>query len=137
MQAEVIAIGSELLLGQVVDTNSAVIARHFATIGLDLFYKTTVGDNLERVVGTLRQALGRSNVVVTTGGIGPTADDVTREAVAIATGRELVFSESLMRQIEAYFADRGLAASPSNRRQVRPPAHRCHRSRPAARAPSQ
>jgi nicotinamide-nucleotide amidase len=118
MNAEIIAVGSELLLGQIVDTNSTVIARHFAAIGLDLFYKTTVGDNLQRLSGVLRQALARSEVVVTTGGIGPTADDVTREAVAEATGRELVFSEELWRQIEAFFAARGMTASASNRRQA-------------------
>jgi nicotinamide-nucleotide amidase len=118
LQAEIIAVGSELLLGQIVDTNSAVIARHFAAIGIDLFYKTTVGDNLGRLTATIDQALRRSDVVVTTGGIGPTADDVTREAVAAATGRELVFSEDLMRQIEAFFATRGLRVSPSNRRQA-------------------
>jgi nicotinamide-nucleotide amidase len=118
LQAEVIAVGSELLLGQIVDTNSAVIARHFAAIGINLFYKTTVGDNLARLTATVRQALGRSDVVVTTGGIGPTADDVTREAVAAATERELVFSAELMRQIEAFFATRGLRVSPSNRRQA-------------------
>jgi nicotinamide-nucleotide amidase len=115
VQAEVIAIGSEPLLGQIVDTSSAVIARPFASIGPDLFYKTTIGDNLERAVSTLRQALDRSDVVVTTGGIGPTAADITREAVAIATGRGLVYSEDLMRQIEAYFSGRGLRGSPSNR----------------------
>lgn len=118
MNAEVVVVGSELLLGQIVDTNSAVIARHFASIGLDLFYKTTVGDNLQRLSAVLRQALARSDVVVTTGGIGPTADDVTREAVAEATGRDLVFSEDLWRQIEAFFAARGMAASASNRRQA-------------------
>jgi nicotinamide-nucleotide amidase len=118
VNAEVVAVGSELLLGQIVDTNSAVIARHFAAIGLDLFYKTTVGDNLQRLSAALRQALGRSDVVLTTGGIGPTADDVTREAVAEATGRDLVFSEELWRQIEAFFSARGMAASASNRRQA-------------------
>lgn len=118
MEAEVIAVGSELLLGQIVDTNSAVIARHFAGIGLDLYYKTTVGDNLGRLVAALRQALERSDVIVTTGGIGPTADDVTREAVAEATGRPLVFSEELLGQIEAFFAARGFRLSPSNRRQA-------------------
>lgn len=118
VNAEVVAVGSELLLGQIVDTNSAVIARHFAAIGLDLYYKTTVGDNLPRLSATLRQALARSAVVVTTGGIGPTADDVTREAVAQATGRDLVFSEALWRQIEAFFAARGMKASESNRRQA-------------------
>src|SRR5574337_276286 len=116
MQAEIVSIGSELLLGQIVDTNSAVISRHLAAIGLDLYYKTTVGDNLNRLVAVLRQALERSQVVITTGGIGPTADDVTREAVALATGRELAFSEPLMAQIEAFFRARGFKLSPSNRR---------------------
>src|SRR2546425_11143572 len=117
LEAEVIAVGSELLLGQIVDTNSAVIARHLARIGLNLFYKTIVGDNLSRLTATLRQALGRSDVIITTGGIGPTADDITRAAVAAATDRELVFSGELMGQIEAYFAARELRLSPSNRRQ--------------------
>lgn len=118
MQAEIVSVGSELLLGQIVDTNSAVIARHLAAIGLNLFYKTTAGDNLGRLTAVLRQALERSQVVITTGGIGPTADDVTREAVAAATGRPLEFSDSLMAQIEAFFAARGFTLSPSNRRQA-------------------
>ena len=118
MQAEIVSVGSELLLGQIVDTNSAVIGRHLAAIGLDLYYKTTVGDNLGRLTAVLRQALARSEVVITTGGIGPTADDITREAVAAATGRELEFSEHLMAQIEAFFRARGFKLSPSNRRQA-------------------
>ncbi len=118
MRAEIVSVGSELLLGQIVDTNSAVIARHLAAIGLDLYYKTTVGDNLGRLTAVLRHALERSQVVITTGGIGPTADDVTREAVAAATGRDLEFSDRLMAQIEAFFAARGLPLSPSNRRQA-------------------
>jgi nicotinamide-nucleotide amidase len=136
VQAEVIAVGSELLLGQIIDTNSAVIARHFASIGLDLFYKTTVGDNLARTTAVIRQALDRSDVVVTTGGIGPTADDITREAVAAATGRELVFSEELMRQIEAYFASRGFRLSPSNRRQAYIPAGALPVENPVGTAPA-
>jgi nicotinamide-nucleotide amidase len=136
VQAEVIAIGSELLLGQIVDTNSAVIARHFASIGLNLFYKTTVGDNLARTTAVIRQALDRSDVVVTTGGIGPTADDITREAVAAATGRELVFSEELLGQIEAYFASRGFRLSPSNRRQAYIPAGALAVENPVGTAPA-
>ncbi len=136
MKAEVIAIGSELLLGQIVDTNSAVIARHLAGIGLDLFYKTTVGDNLGRLTATLRQALARSDVVITTGGIGPTADDVTREAVAAATERELVFDENLMGQIETFFASRGMRASPSNRRQAYMPAGAIAIENPVGTAPA-
>ncbi len=136
MQAEIVAVGSELLLGQIVDTNSAYIAREFAALGLDLYYKITVGDNLGRLETALRQALGRSEVVITTGGIGPTADDVTREAVAAATDRELVFSPSLMDQIEAFFAARGFKLSPSNRRQAFIPAGAIPVENPVGTAPA-
>lgn len=136
MQAEIIAVGSELLLGQIVDGNSAFIARHFAAAGLDLYFKTVVGDNLPRLEMTIRQALGRSHVVLTTGGIGPTADDVTREAVAAATDRELVFSEVLMAQVEAYFASRGFKLSPSNRRQAFIPAGAIAVENPVGTAPA-
>jgi nicotinamide-nucleotide amidase len=80
MRAEIVSVGSELLLGQIVDTNAAFIARQLASLGLDLFHKTTVGDNLGRVAAALETALGRAQVVITTGGLGPTEDDVTREA---------------------------------------------------------
>mgnify|MGYP001582112794 FL=1 len=136
MQAEIIAVGSELLLGQIVDTNSAFIAREFAAAGLDLYYKITVGDNLARLEAAVRQALSRSQVIVTTGGIGPTADDITREAVAAATGRELVFSPDLMAQIEAFFAARRFKLSPSNRRQAFIPAGAIPVENPVGTAPA-
>lgn len=136
MDAEVIAVGSEILLGQIVDTNSATIGRHFAEIGLNVFYKTTVGDNLGRVTACLRQALGRSDVVLTTGGIGPTEDDITREAVAAATDRQLVFHEDLWRQIQAFFESRGLRASESNRRQAWIPADAIVVENPVGTAPA-
>ncbi len=88
---QIITTGSELLLGELVDTNTAFIARRLRSIGLNLYYKMTVGDNVERMVESLRHALTRSDVIVTTGGLGPTVDDVTRQAVAQAIGRELVF----------------------------------------------
>lgn len=118
MRAEIVTIGSELLLGQIVDSNAAFIARELAAIGLDLHFKTTVGDNLSRLTDALKLALSRSEVVITTGGIGPTADDVTREAVALATGRPLEFSPRLMADIEAFFQARGLGLSPSNQKQA-------------------
>lgn len=118
MRAEIVSVGSELLLGQIVDTNAAFIARHLAALGLDLFHKTTVGDNLGRVAAALETALGRVDIVITTGGLGPTEDDVTREAVGRATGRELEFHPELLDQIEAFFRVRGLPLSPSNRRQA-------------------
>ena len=89
MHAEIIATGSELLLGEIVDTNSAFIARRLREIGLNLFYKTIVGDNEARMIEALKIALNRSDVIITTGGLGPTVDDVTRESVAHAIGTEL------------------------------------------------
>ncbi|MFQ5521615.1 MAG: CinA family nicotinamide mononucleotide deamidase-related protein [Candidatus Methylomirabilia bacterium] len=136
MRAEIISAGSELLLGQIVDTNSATIARHLAAIGVDLYYKTIVGDNLGRLSAVIRQARARSQVVIVTGGLGPTADDVTRQAVAVATDRELEFSESLMAQIEAFFASRGFRLSPSNRRQAYVPQGAIEVENPVGTAPA-
>ncbi len=135
MHAEIVSIGSELLLGQIVDTNAAFIARHLAAIGLDVFQKATVGDNLGRVVLALDTALRRADVVITTGGLGPTADDVTREAAAQATGRDLVFVPELLQDIEAFFSARGLALSPSNRRQAYIPGGALPLANPVGTAP--
>jgi nicotinamide-nucleotide amidase len=86
VRAEVVAIGTELLLGQIVDTNAAEIGERLAAIGVDVLYEQTVGDNVERIVGCLELALSRSDVVIVTGGLGPTQDDVTREAIARVAG---------------------------------------------------
>jgi len=91
MQAEIVTIGTEILLGEIVDTNTSWIARELTRIGLNLYYTGTVGDNRARAASVLRHALERSDVTITTGGLGPTVDDITREAVSDATGRPLVF----------------------------------------------
>jgi nicotinamide-nucleotide amidase len=122
MHAEIIATGSELLLGEVVDTNSTYIARRLREIGLNLFFKTVVGDNEQRMEEALRIALSRSDVIITTGGLGPTVDDVTRPAVARAVDRELIFSDELMAQIQARFraygVPQGASIGENNRRQA-------------------
>lgn len=118
MNAEIITIGTELLLGEIVDTNAVYIARRLRDIGLDLYYMTTVGDNLERIARVVDIALNRANVVITTGGLGPTVDDVTREAVAQATGRRLVLHPELLAQIEAFFRRLGREMKENNRRQA-------------------
>jgi molybdenum cofactor synthesis domain-containing protein len=108
VNAEIVAIGSELLLGQSVSTNSAWMAQCLAGIGINLFYKTIVGDNAGRRREIISRALERSDVVITSGGgIGPTEDDLTREIVAEVTGRELVLDPSLLQQIEERFRKRG------------------------------
>ena len=122
MNAEIIAIGSELLLGETVDTNSAYLARQLASIGVGLFRKTVVGDNEARIAATIGEALGRAELVICTGGLGPTVDDMTREAVARALGRPLGFQQHLLDQIEARFRSFGRTMSESNRRQAYVPA---------------
>jgi nicotinamide-nucleotide amidase len=118
VKAEIVAVGTELLLGQIVDTNSAHIARLLTTVGLDVHFKSTVGDNMERLKGILQTALNRADFVITTGGIGPTLDDLTRDAVAEVTGRPLVFQQHLFDQIQSFFARMGRTVGENNRRQA-------------------
>jgi competence/damage-inducible protein CinA-like protein len=136
MHAEIIATGSELLLGEVVDTNSTYIARRLREIGLNLYYKTVVGDNEQRMEEALRIALNRSDVIITTGGLGPTVDDVTRPAVARAVGRELIFSAELLAQIQARFRAYGVPMGENNRRQAYLPQGAIPIENPVGTAPS-
>jgi nicotinamide-nucleotide amidase len=118
MNAEIIAIGSELLLGQIVDTNSSFIAKRLAENGIELIQTTTVGDDLQRMKEVISEAINRSQIVITTGGIGPTEDDLTREAIAEVFQRSLIFQPHLMEQIEALFKKRGFRMAESNRKQA-------------------
>jgi competence/damage-inducible protein CinA-like protein len=118
MNAEILAIGSELLLGETIDTNSAYLAQQLAATGINLFRKSVVGDNEERIAAAISEALDRADLVICTGGLGPTVDDVTREAVARALQRPLVFHQHLFDQIEARFRAFGRSMPQSNRRQA-------------------
>jgi nicotinamide-nucleotide amidase len=118
MKAEIITIGSELLLGQLVDTNSSYIARRLAEQGIELIQTSTVGDDLSRIEEVLREAMQRSSIVITTGGLGPTEDDLTREGVAKVFQRSLIFQPHLMEQIEAIFKRRGFRMAENNRKQA-------------------
>ena len=118
MHAELVMIGSELLLGEIVDTNATRLAKMLREIGLELYYKTSVGDNEDRITDVLNLALDRSDVVITSGGLGPTVDDMTRQAVADATGRNLVYSKQLERQIAARFRSFGREMADNNKRQA-------------------
>ena len=118
MRAELVMIGTELLLGEIVDTNANKMALALRDIGVDIYYKTTVGDNEQRVTDVLNLALDRSDVVITSGGLGPTVDDMTRQCVANATGRKLVYSDELERQIAARFRNFGREMAENNKRQA-------------------
>jgi len=104
MNAEIISIGTELLLGEVADTNATYLARQLPLLGIGLHWVTMVGDDLEKLAETFRRAMGRSNIVLATGGLGPTLDDLTREAIAQVLGEEPEISEALEKDVRAFFA---------------------------------
>ena len=116
--AEIVAIGSELLLGQIVDTNSAWMAQRLAGLGVNLYHKSTVGDNVGRMRDVIGRALDRSDVVITGGGLGPTQDDLTRQVIAEVTGRSLVLDPVLLDQIKQRFRRRGFIMTANNERQA-------------------
>lgn len=116
--AEIIAIGTELLLGEITDTNSAYLARQLRDIGVNVFLMTTVGDNLKRIADAISAALDRSEIVITTGGLGPTVDDMTRQAVADVLERPLEYHDSLYRAIEERFRGFGAPMTANNRQQA-------------------
>ena len=121
ISAEIITVGTELLLGQIVDTNSTWIAEKLASVGVNLFYRTAVGDNPTRMEDIFRCALKRSQVVIVTGGIGPTEDDRTREIASLVTGRKLKVDQGLLRQITERFRRRGFIMSSNNEKQAQIP----------------
>lgn len=116
--AEVVTVGSELVLGQLVDTNAAYIAQALAEIGIGLAYHTTVGDDRARQAEVFRTALDRCQIVISTGGIGPTEDDLTRDVAAEILGRELIFHPELLEFIEGLFKRIGYRMPENNRRQA-------------------
>lgn len=118
VNAEIIAIGSELLLGQIVDTNSAWIAQQLTGLGVNLYYKTIVGDNPSRMREVINRALDRSDVVITGGGLGPTQDDLTREVIAQVTGRKLIRDRDLLQDLQERFRSRGFIMTANNERQA-------------------
>jgi nicotinamide-nucleotide amidase len=121
MQAEIISIGTELLLGEIVDTNTRFIAQALREIGVNVFRTFTVGDNAERIAEAIQESTQRAQIVITTGGLGPTIDDATREGISLALERDLEFHPELWRQIQERFARYGRQPTENNRRQAHLP----------------
>ena len=121
MKAELLMIGTELLLGQIQDTNSTYMGQTLADQGIDLYQKTTVGDNPERIIEALNNALNRSDVVLCSGGLGPTADDITRECVAKVAGVELEYHPEITENIRSMFASYASTMTENNKRQAMVP----------------
>jgi nicotinamide-nucleotide amidase len=118
VRCEIVAVGTELLLGQIVDTNSAWIGEQLALAGIDCHRHTSVGDNRDRMLAAMGEALERSDAVIVTGGLGPTQDDITRDVIAELLGVGLVRDESLVARIEAVFGGRGRPMPANNLRQA-------------------
>ncbi len=121
MIVEVVAVGTELLLGQIVNGNAAHIAARLAEAGFDHYHQTVVGDNVDRAAAVIAQAAGRSDAVIVTGGIGPTQDDVTREAICQAAGVPMAFSDEYADRLRAWWARRGREMPDTNLRQAEHP----------------
>lgn len=118
MKAEIIAVGTELLLGQIANTNAQFLSQKLAEVGVGMYYHTVVGDNAERLYSIIEQALERSDLILFSGGLGPTKDDLTKETVARAVCRPLVEDAEAMARIEQYFERRGIPMTENNRKQA-------------------
>src|SRR3990172_160872 len=118
MRSEIVAVGTEILLGNIADTNSQFLAQELSILGIDLFWTSTVGDNLGRVVEVLDRALNRSDLVLVTGGLGPTEDDLTREAIGVTCGEDLYIDEPSAQRLREFFASRGMEMPLGNLKQA-------------------
>ena len=118
MKAEILSIGTELLLGQIVDTNANFLAQQLPALGLDLFYVSQIGDNLRRLSAAFKTALARSDVIITSGGLGPTEDDLTREAIADVLGEKMTVQPDLEASLREFFVRRGRTMPERNVKQA-------------------
>ncbi len=134
--AEIITIGTELLLGETVDTNTRFIARTLRGLGVDLFRTSSIGDNAERIAQVIRESMERAEIVITTGGLGPTVDDPTRQAVAQAVGVEVEYHPELWEQIAARVARYGRTPTENQKRQAYLPAGAIAIDNPVGTAPA-
>lgn len=115
---EIISVGTELLLGEILNTNARFLSFELATLGISVLRQTTVGDNPARLAQALNDALSRSDIVITSGGLGPTADDITKEVCCQVMGFELVVDEDILTRLENFFASRNIKMSKSNKKQA-------------------
>lgn len=119
LQTEIIAVGTELLLGQIANTNAQWMSEQLATYGINTYFHTVVGDNMKRLTSVMKQASARSNVIIVSGGLGPTEDDLSREAFQQISGLQIVEEEASLEKIKAFFKAQGVTMTPNNRRQAR------------------
>lgn len=127
--AEILCIGTELLMGDIINTNAAYLAKELAGLGINLYHQSVVGDNPERLRQSLQLALKRADIVITTGGLGPTYDDLSKETIAACFGRKLVMDEESLTRIQAHFLRLGREMTDNNKKQAMMPAGLYHLSK--------
>lgn len=118
MKAEIIAVGTELLLGQILNSNAQYLSQELAALGIDVYFQTVVGDNMSRLAHAVETAADRADILIFTGGIGPTQDDLTKEALAGVLGRSLYEDAEAMENVDRFFQGRGVPMTENNRRQA-------------------
>lgn len=118
MKAEIIAVGTELLLGQIVNSNAQYLSQELAALGIDVYFQTVVGDNTNRLAHAVETATSRADLLIFTGGLGPTQDDLTKDSLASVLGRSLHIDPEAMDNVDRFFKDRGIPMTENNRRQA-------------------
>ncbi|WP_054200461.1 competence/damage-inducible protein A [Clostridium baratii] len=118
MKCEILSVGTEILLGDILNTNSRYLSNELANLGIDVYYHQVVGDNRERILSALNEAFSRSDIIITTGGLGPTKDDMTKELVAEFLGMDMYLHEESLKKIEDYFKKMGRIPVKSNEKQA-------------------
>lgn len=118
MKCEILAVGTEILLGDILNSNAQYLSRELANLGLDVYYHEVVGDNKERILEALKRSFNRSDIIITTGGLGPTKDDMTKELVAEFLGMDMCLHEESLKKIKAYFKKMGRDCVKSNEKQA-------------------
>lgn len=121
MKAEIISIGTEILLGQILNTNQQYLSTQLAVLGIDVYYHSTVGDNPRRLREAIKNGMERSDIVITTGGLGPTVDDITLEAISSCLSKRTILNKDVLRQIESHFGRQCINMPKENVRQARIP----------------
>ncbi|MGG7325621.1 competence/damage-inducible protein A [Clostridium baratii] len=118
MKCEILSVGTEILLGDILNTNLRYLSKELANLGIDVYYHQVVGDNRERILSALKEAFSRSDIIITTGGLGPTKDDMTKELVAEFLGMDMYLHEESLKKIEDYFKKMGRIPVKSNEKQA-------------------
>lgn len=118
MKAEIIAVGTEILLGDIVNTNSAYLAKELALLGIDVYHQSCVGDNEQRLIDTFSEGLKRSDIIITTGGLGPTSDDITKEVACKIFDQEIELDKKSLEKIEKFFRNLGIEMTENNKKQA-------------------